>query len=114
VAALGRAEQAGDLGYGRVAGLDVAHGGARGLVPRLGHDQLERDLLVAEVGRCGVAQLVQFQAAAGSGGGVLLEQDPCPVITEARPAGMRADVAWRGEARRDGPAAGQEQRPAGA
>jgi hypothetical protein len=35
-----RAEQAGDLGYRGVTGLDVAHGGARGLVPGLGHDQL--------------------------------------------------------------------------
>ena len=39
VAAPGRAEQAGDLCDGRVAGLDVAHGGARGLVPGLGHDR---------------------------------------------------------------------------
>ena len=54
VAAPGRAEQASDLCDGRVAGLDVAHGGARGLVPGLGHDQLERNLLVAEVGRRGV------------------------------------------------------------
>ena len=37
------------------------------LVPGLGHDQLERDLLVAEVGRRGVPQLVQFQAAADGG-----------------------------------------------
>jgi hypothetical protein len=59
VAAPGRAEQAGDLGYARVAGSDVAHGGARGLVPGLGHDQLERDLLVAEVGRRGVGYRVQ-------------------------------------------------------
>jgi len=109
VAAPGRAEQAGDLGDGRVAGFDVAHGGARGFVPGLGHDQLERDLLVAEVGRRGVPELVQFQAAAGGGGGVLLEQDPCPVIAQAGPAGVRADVAGRGAACWDGPAAGQEQ-----
>lgn len=48
-----------------------------------------RDLLVAEVSRRGMAELVQFQTIAG--GGVLLEQDPCPVITGARPAGVRAD-----------------------
>ena len=63
VTAPGRAEQAGDLGDGRIAGFDVAHGGARGLVPGLGHDQLKRDLLVAEVGRCGVTELVELQAA---------------------------------------------------
>ena len=34
------------LGDGRAAGLDVANGGARGLVPGFGHDQLQRDLLV--------------------------------------------------------------------
>ena len=32
----------------------AGQGGARGLVPGLGHDQLERNLLVAEVGRRGV------------------------------------------------------------
>jgi hypothetical protein len=48
MAAPGRTEQAGDLGYRRVAGFDVAHGGARGFVSGLGHDQLERGLLVAE------------------------------------------------------------------
>jgi hypothetical protein len=62
VAAPGWAEQAGDLGYGRIAGFDVAHCGAREPVswPGVGHDQLERDLLVAEVGRRGVAELVEF------------------------------------------------------
>src|SRR6202021_322816 len=65
VAASGRAEQAGDLGDSLVAGLDVAHDGARGLVPGLGHDQLQRDLLVAEVGRGGVAELVEVQAVDG-------------------------------------------------
>jgi len=35
-------------------------------VPGFGHDQLERDLLVAEVGRRGVAELVQSQAVATS------------------------------------------------
>ena len=63
VAAPGRAEQAGDLGDSLVAGLDVAHDGARGLVPGLGHDQLQRDLLVAEVGRGGVTELMEVQAA---------------------------------------------------
>jgi hypothetical protein len=77
VSAPGRAKQAGDLGDGLVAGLDVAHDGARGLVPRLGHDQLQRDLLIAEVGRGGVAELVKVQAA-----GVLLEQDPGAVVAQ--------------------------------
>ena len=47
----GADEQAGDLGYRCAAGLDVAPGGARGLVPGPGHDQLERNLLVAGVDR---------------------------------------------------------------
>src|SRR5450755_2891122 len=72
VAAPGRGEQAGDLCHGRVAGPDVTHDGARGLVAGLGHDQLERDLLVAEVGGRRVAELVQLQAVAAAGGGVLL------------------------------------------
>jgi hypothetical protein len=50
----GRAEQAGDLGDCRVPGFDVAHGGAGGLVPGLGHNQLQRDLLIADVSRRGV------------------------------------------------------------
>ena len=85
VGAPGRSEQAGDRGDGLVAGLDVAHDGARGLVPGLGHDQLQRDLLVAEVGRGGVTELVEVQAAAGGGGGVLLEQDPGAVVAQAGP-----------------------------
>jgi len=40
MSAPGRSEEAGDLGYGLVAGLDVAHDGARGLVTDLSHDQL--------------------------------------------------------------------------
>jgi hypothetical protein len=75
VTAPGRSEQAGDLRDGLVDGLDVAHHGARGLVAGLGHDQLQRDLLVAEVGGCGVAELVEVQAA-----GVLLEQGPGAVV----------------------------------
>ena len=95
VAAPGRAEQAGDLRYGRVAGFDVAHGGARGLVPGLGHDQLERDLLVAEVGRRGVPELVQFQAVAGGGGGggVLNRGVPGPCAGRCR--GARGGVPGR-------------------
>jgi hypothetical protein len=63
VTAPGWPEQAGDLSHCLVAGLDVAHDGARGLVPGPGHDQLQRDLLVAEAGRGGVAELVEVQAA---------------------------------------------------
>src|SRR5208282_188090 len=78
-----RAEQAGDFGDGLVAGLDVPHDGARGLVPGLGHDQLQRDLLVPEVSRRRVAELMEFQATARGGGGVLLEQDPGAVVAQA-------------------------------
>jgi len=90
-AAPGRAEQAGDLGYGRGAGLDVAHGRARGFVPGLGHDQLERDLLAAEVGRRGVAKLVQFQAVAGGGGetGLRAARNSGPLVREV-PSGRRS------------------------
>lgn len=53
MAAPGRTEQAGDLGYRRVAGFDAAWRYAE-IVLGLGHDQLERDL----VGRRGVAELM--------------------------------------------------------
>ena len=75
----------------------------------LGHDQLERNLLVAEVGGRRVAEPVQFQAAA-----VLPEQDPCPLIAQAGAAGMGADVAGRGTPGRDWLPRGEEQRPGGA
>jgi hypothetical protein len=77
-------------------------------VPGLGHDQLQRHLLLAEVGGGRVAELVQFQAA------VLLEQDPRPVVTQPGAAGAGADVAGRGAPGRDGLPRGEEQRPAGA
>jgi hypothetical protein len=109
VGAPGRSEQAGDLGDSLVTGLDVSHDSARGLMARLGHHRLQRDLLVAEVGCSGVTELVEVQAA-----GVLLEQDPGAVVAQAPPAGVRADVAGRGLAGGDGPAGGQEQRAAGA
>ena len=106
-----RAEQAGDLGHGCVAWPDVAHDGARGPVPGLGHDQLEGDLLVAEMGGCGVPELVQVQPPAAGGGGVLLEQDPGAVIAQASPAGVRAGVAARdgapGQAARRGDRCGR-------
>ncbi len=40
MAAAGRAERAGDVGYRRVAGFDTPHGGSQGFTPDLGHDQL--------------------------------------------------------------------------
>ncbi len=45
-------EQLGDLGDGFGAGADVAHGAARVAVPGLGHDRLEGDVLLSEVGGC--------------------------------------------------------------
>ena len=104
VAASGRVEQSSDLGDGCGAGVDVAHRGAGGLVAGLGHDQLQRDLVVAEVGCCGVAQLVQVPS------GVLLEQDAGAVVAESGPADVGADVASRGVTRWDGRTTGQEQR----
>ena len=53
-------EQGGDLSDGFGAWADVPHRGARVAVPGLGHDQLQGDALLAEVGRCGVAELVQL------------------------------------------------------
>jgi hypothetical protein len=49
-----RFEQAGDLSDGFGAWADVPHRGARVPVPGLGHDQLQRDTLLAEVSRCEV------------------------------------------------------------
>jgi len=81
VATSGRIEQSSDLGDGCGAGVDVAHGGAWRLVAGLGHDQLEGDLLVAEVGRCGVAELVKLPSRE------LLEQDAGAVVAEPGVAG---------------------------
>src|SRR5580698_10146571 len=55
-----RFEQGGDLGDGFGAWADVSHRAARVAVPGLGHDQLQRDALFAEVGGCRVAELVQL------------------------------------------------------
>src|SRR5215470_15066126 len=55
-----RFEQSGDLGNGFGTWADVPHRGARVAVPGLGHDQLQRDTLLAEMGGCRVAQLVQL------------------------------------------------------
>lgn len=38
-----------------------------------------------------MTRLMEFQAAAVGGGGVLLEQDPGAVVVQAPPAGVRAD-----------------------
>jgi len=40
----GQAEERGDLPDGFTSGFDVPHGGARVLVPGLGHDEFQRDL----------------------------------------------------------------------
>ena len=65
-----RFEQAGDFSDGFGTWADVPHRGTRVAVPGLGHDQLQGDALLAEVGRCGVAELVQLPP------GVPGEQDP--------------------------------------
>jgi hypothetical protein len=71
-----------------------------------------------------MTRLMEFQAAAVCGGGVLLEQDPGAVVVQAPPAGVRADDTERGAgagtglrlARNSGPLAcgpvGQAQQPA--
>ena len=53
-------EQGGDLSDRFGTWTDVPHRGARVAVPGLGHDQLQGDALLAEVGGCGVAELVQL------------------------------------------------------
>src|SRR5713101_4779666 len=53
-----------------------------------------------------VPELVELQA------GVVVQQHAAAVIAEAGPAGVRADVAGRWSAGRDGFAFGQEQRSA--
>jgi hypothetical protein len=65
-----RFEQAGNFSDGFGTWADGPHRGARVAVPGLGHDQLQRDTLFAEMGGRGVAQLVQLPA------GVPGEQDP--------------------------------------
>jgi hypothetical protein len=45
-----------------------------------------------------VAELLQLQAVAAASGGVLLEEDPCPVVAQAGPAGVGADITGRGAA----------------
>jgi hypothetical protein len=67
------------------------------------------DLLVTEVGRGGVTELVEVEAA-----GVLVGQDPGTVVAQAATAGVRAGVTGRGPAGGDWPTAGQEQRAGGA
>src|SRR5215472_18000706 len=99
-----RFEQGGDLSDGFGAWADVPHRGARVAVPGLGHDQLQGDALFAEVGGCGVAELVQLPP------GVPGEQDPGPVIAEPGPSGGRAQVPGCGAAGGAGAAFGQEHR----
>jgi hypothetical protein len=84
-----RFEQGGDLSDGFGAWADVPHRGARVAVPGLGHDQLQRDTLLAEMGGRGVAQLVQLPP------GVPGEQDPGAVVAEPGPSGGRAQVPGR-------------------
>ncbi|GAA4972646.1 hypothetical protein GCM10023334_097800 [Nonomuraea thailandensis] len=71
-----RCQDLGDLG-GFGAGFDVAHGGARILVPGLAHDELQRHVSVAEVGGGAVAQLVQVESGVG------VQQDAGAVVAEA-------------------------------
>src|SRR5664279_2622045 len=100
----GDVEEFGDLGDGFAAGPDVAHGGAGVAVPGLGHDQLEGNAVLAEVGGCGVAELVQYPA------GVLAEQHPGAVVAEPGSSGAGAQVLGAGPAGRAGAAFGEEHR----
>ncbi|GAA1761382.1 hypothetical protein GCM10009734_82050 [Nonomuraea bangladeshensis] len=75
-------------------------------MPGLAHDELQRDLGLAEVGGGGVTELVQVEA------GVLLQQDAGAVVAQAGAAGVWADVAGGRAAGGDGAAFGQEQRAA--
>jgi hypothetical protein len=104
-----RFEQGGDFsdGFGAWAPYRIA---VRGLRCRgFGHDQLQGDALLAEVGRCRVAELVQVPP------GVPGEQDPGAVIAEPGPSGGRAQVPGRGAAGGSGGGArtGTPARPGG-
>lgn len=57
-------EQLGDLGDGFGAGADVAHGAAGIAVPGLGHDRLELDVLLPEVGGGAMPELVKLPTGA--------------------------------------------------
>ena len=61
--------------------------------------------MLAEVGRCGMAELVQLPP------GVPGEQDPGAVVAEPGPPGDRAQVLGRGAAGGAGAALGDEHRP---
>lgn len=100
-------EDAGDPGDGFAAGAGVAHGRAGVAVAGLGHDELERDLLLAEVGGGGVAELVGVQAD------LLIHADADAVVAEAGPSGVGADVLGTWAACGDGFAVGEEERSAG-
>jgi hypothetical protein len=69
VASAGRGGDASDLGDCLAAGPGVAHGGVRVAVAGLGHDELQRELLLAKVGGGRVAELVGIEP------GVPLEKD---------------------------------------
>jgi len=105
-------EQFGDLGDGFTAGLDVAHRGAGVAPPTFGHDQLKAGVGFAEMAGRRVAQLVQVPAGfVLAGRGVAVQQHPRPVVTEAGPAGVRAQVVGLGTAGRARAALGQKHRP---
>ncbi|MGH3189547.1 MAG: hypothetical protein ACRDPY_44945 [Streptosporangiaceae bacterium] len=93
-------EQGGDLGDGFGAWADIPHRGPRVTVPGLGHDQLQGDALLAEVGGRGVPELVQLPPRVEG------EQDPGAVVAEPGPPGGRAQVLSGGAAGRAGTALG--------
>lgn len=72
------------------AGFGVAGDGADGFVVGLGHDDRAVRAFLAEVGGCGVPQLVEVQPGVG------LDQGAGAVLPEAHPSGFRAEVAAGG------------------
>ena len=74
---------------------------AGSLISGLGHDQLERDLLVAEVGHRGVAELVQPRSS-------FRARHRTASIRAARPTAGGTVHAGRGD---HPPSAGQASRP---
>jgi hypothetical protein len=89
------------------AGPHVALQGAQVLVPALGHEQGERDVVLAEVGESGPAHVVQ-SSTPGGGDEQLLGWS----VGEPSPAGLRAEVLGRLRARGGRRPIGQEQRAA--
>ena len=103
----GWVEEFGCCGNGGESGFGVAGEGADRAVVGLSHDHGGVSAVLAEVGGCGVAELVELES------GVVLDEGAGAVIAQAHPVGFGADVSLGcgGSAGGAGPAFGAEDRP---